>query len=84
MPATRTLPYDANKIRDLRVRAGLSIEQLADRIGCHRESLRNVETRRKNASELMLARIALNLGVELHEITLSETCESVGASRGAA
>lgn len=72
MPAMRTLPYDADKIRNLRERAGLSLAQLADRVGCHRQSLCNIELNHKNASVLMLARIANALGVDLEEITLTD------------
>lgn len=72
MPEMRTLPYDAKKIRDLRERAGLSRKQLAARTGHHPASLRNIEGNRKNASAVTLARIALALGVDLDDITLTE------------
>lgn len=72
MPEMRTLPYDANKIRDLRERAGLSLAQLSEKTGRHPESLRNIEKNRKNASRITLARIANALGVPLDEITLAD------------
>lgn len=84
MPPMRTLPYDAQKIRDLRIRAGLSIHQLADRIGCHHESLRNLERNRRNASDQMLGRIALSLGVDLEEIAPAEKPDEADSVRGAA
>ncbi|MGI5414296.1 helix-turn-helix domain-containing protein [Actinomadura luteofluorescens] len=72
MPEMRTLPYDADKIRDLRERAGLSLVQLSERTDRHPESLRNIERNRKNASRVTLARIANALGVDLDDITLTE------------
>jgi transcriptional regulator with XRE-family HTH domain len=72
MPRKRTLPYDADKIRDLREQAGLSLVQLGDRTGHHPESLRNIERRNKNASAVTLGRIAIALGVDLRDITLPE------------
>jgi transcriptional regulator with XRE-family HTH domain len=75
MPLMRTIPYDAEKIRDLRERAGLSREQLAERTGHHPASLRNIEGNRKNASAVALARIAIALGVDLDEITLTDDAD---------
>lgn len=72
MPGMRTLPYDAEKIRDLRERAGLSRKQLAELTGHHPASLKNIEGNRRNASLVTLARIANALGVDLDDITLTE------------
>lgn len=69
MPEMRTLPYNADKIRDLRERAGLSLTQLSERTGRHPESLRNIERNQKNASVVFLAQIANALGVDLDDIT---------------
>lgn len=77
MPEMRTLPYDADKIRDLRERAGLSLVQLGARTGHHPETLRNIERNRKNASVVTLARIANALDVDLDDITLQASSEAV-------
>jgi transcriptional regulator with XRE-family HTH domain len=79
MPLMRTIPYNAEKIRDLRERAGLSREQLAERTGHHPASLRNIEGNRKNASAVSLARIACALGVDLDDITLTDETDDVPA-----
>jgi transcriptional regulator with XRE-family HTH domain len=79
MPLMRTIPYNAEKIRDLRERAGLSREQLAERTGHHPASLRNIEGNRKNASAVSLARIAGALGVDLDDITLTEEADDAPA-----
>lgn len=79
MPEMRTLPYDADKIRDLRERAGLSLVQLGDRTGHHPESLRNIERRRRNASRITLARIAKALNVTLEDITLADDLDDTPA-----
>lgn len=70
MPEMQTLPYDADKIRDLRERAGLSLVELGARTQRHPASLRNIELNRKNASRVTLARIARALGVDLDDIVL--------------
>ncbi|OLT21661.1 hypothetical protein BJF79_15455 [Actinomadura sp. CNU-125] len=72
MPEMQTLPYDADKIRDLRERAGLSLIELGVRTDRHPESLRNIERNRKNASRLMLACIAKALGADLDDIVLED------------
>lgn len=79
MPLMRTIPYNAEKIRDLRERAGLSREQLAERTGHHPASLRNIEGNRKNASAVSLARIAGALGVDLDDITLTDETDDAPA-----
>lgn len=79
MPLMRTIPYNAEKIRDLRERAGLSREQLAERTGHHPASLRNIEGNRKNASAVSLARIAGALGVDLDDITLTDETDNAPA-----
>lgn len=79
MPLMRTIPYNAEKIRDLRERAGLSREQLAERTGHHPASLRNIEGNRKNASAVSLARIAVALGVDLDDITLTDDTDDAPA-----
>ncbi|MGV2384859.1 MAG UNVERIFIED_CONTAM: helix-turn-helix domain-containing protein [Thermobifida fusca] len=72
MPETRTVPYDGRKIRDLRERAGLTRVQLAERVGCHPGTLQNIEGNRRGASRVMVARIAIGLGVDLDVITRDE------------
>lgn len=71
MPETRTVPkegdnaYNGGKIRDLRQLAGLSVAELGGRIDRHPNSVRNIELNKKNASVVILARIADALGVDL-------------------
>ena len=73
MPDMRTLPYNADKIRDLRERSGLSLIELGARTDRHPESLRNIERNRKNASPVMLACIAKALGATLDDIVLKDS-----------
>jgi transcriptional regulator with XRE-family HTH domain len=52
---------DGDRIRQLRKDAGLSMPALAERVGMHPQSLRNIEEGRKPAGLGMLIRIAREL-----------------------
>lgn len=86
MPPTQTVPYDGKKIRNLRERKGLSIEELADAIGRHPESIRNLENQNKKASRVMLTWIAKALNATLDDLvpddaqTIVGTCQTRRAS----
>lgn len=73
MPPTQTVAYDGKKIRELRDRKGWSIEQLAEAIGRHPESIRNLENQNKKASRVMLVWIAKALDVELDDLAPEDT-----------
>jgi transcriptional regulator with XRE-family HTH domain len=76
MPPTRTVPYDGNKIRELRTRKGLSIDELAEAIGRHPESIRNLERGNKNASEVMLTWIAKAVDATLDDLAPDDDTDS--------
>lgn len=73
MPPTQTVAYDGKKIRNLRDRKGWSIEQLAEAIGRHPESIRNLENQNKKASRVMLTWITKALDADLDDIAPDET-----------
>jgi transcriptional regulator with XRE-family HTH domain len=77
MPPTQTVPYDGKKIRELRERKGLSIKELADAIGRHPESIRNLENPNKDkpASRVMLAWIAKALDADLDDFAPDELAD---------
>lgn len=68
MPPTQTVAYDGKKIRKLRDRKGWSIEELAEAVGRHPESIRNLENQNKKASRVMLVWITKALGADLNDI----------------
>ena len=77
MAVTATADHNGPAIRDFRTIRGLSCADLADMVGIHEQSLRNLElydtvTRPDNpkaCSEVVLERIATALGIRVASIT---------------
>jgi transcriptional regulator with XRE-family HTH domain len=57
-----------NEIRKRRLAMGLSQEQLAERVDCHRNYVGNVERGEQNVTVDMLARFAGALGTGMPEL----------------
>jgi transcriptional regulator with XRE-family HTH domain len=62
------LKTDGQKIRRLRVEHGLTVAQLADRLGVNQESVRRAE-RDGPLGEVTTSRIARVLGVKMRDIS---------------
>ena len=58
----------ARNLRRLRISAGLSQEELADRAGLHRTYISSVERAQRNVSLENLFKIAQGLGVNAQEL----------------
>lgn len=63
-------------IRALRVKEGLTVDELATAIGVTAPHIRNIEGERRSASEVHLARIAKALDVPLKAIKVRRTEEA--------
>lgn len=80
MPATDTVDHNGPAIRDFRRIRGLSCARLAEKVGVHEQTLRNIElydtiTRPDNpkgCSSQLLERIATALGVRVLSISRGE------------
>lgn len=57
------------RIRALRESAGLTVRDLAERVGIHPQSLRNIELGKRPASDATLEAIAHNMGASVTDIT---------------
>ena len=68
MPIVRMIQPNAEVIRTLRLRRGLSARALGEKIGRHEHTLYNIETQGRRASELLINQIANGLGVDVNEI----------------
>lgn len=68
MPQVHTVRQDGSRIREIRVRRGLTIPQLARKIGRWPQTLSNVELENRDVSLVMLNQIANALGVEPAEL----------------
>lgn len=75
MPPTKSTPQHGAAIRALRRKDGLSVEDLADRIGMHAQSLRNVELERRPISLEKLNLIARALCVDTAAIARQDVDE---------
>jgi len=79
MPVTQTVDHNGSAIRDFRTIRGMSCAELADKVGIHEQTLRNIELydsasrpdRPKGCSEVVLERIATALGVRAQSISRS-------------
>ncbi len=69
MPPTKTTLQHGPAVRALRLKDGLSVEELAARVDMHPQSLRNVELERRPVSHRKLNAIARALRVDLAAIT---------------
>jgi transcriptional regulator with XRE-family HTH domain len=63
MPETDLPRRIATRLRQLRKSAGLTRAHLAARVGCHRETIVNIESGRRLPSLRLLVRLARALGV---------------------
>jgi transcriptional regulator with XRE-family HTH domain len=73
MARTRTVTPDGERIRELRLEAGLTPEQLGSAIGRHPQTIRKLERGAiKNASEILIAQLAKALSVKRADITRHE------------
>ena len=68
MPTVRTVQPNAEAIRALRIRRGLSASALGKKISRHERTIYNIETQGRRASELLINQIANGLGVNVNEI----------------
>lgn len=69
MSTKQSYLQNGSAIRAIRQRTGVGQTVLAGRVGCHVQTLRNIEKDRKPASPELLSRIARELDVELAAIT---------------
>lgn len=74
MPQIETVRQDGAAIRRLRIRQGLTSEQLGRLIG-RRGSIRHVELGTRKVSAIFLNQIANALGVDPSEITKDDDAE---------
>ena len=73
MPQVSTVRVNGPALRDLRTRRGLSVSQLAKKIGRHQQSVRLLETSAGKTASLVFAyQLANALGVELDELALAD------------
>ena len=68
MPIVRMIQPNAEVIRALRLRRGLSANALGAKIGRHERTIYNIETQGRRASELLINQIANGLGVDVNEL----------------
>lgn len=67
--AIQTITIDlGNRIRDLRMKSGLSQEKFALKIGMDRTYYASVESEKRNISIINIQKIANGLGVSLSEL----------------
>lgn len=64
-----TVVMRGSTITSLRVRMGLDVSALAERAGCSRAHLSNIEAGRKQASPRVAKALAVALGVPMTTIT---------------
>ncbi|MEJ8555138.1 helix-turn-helix transcriptional regulator [Tepidibacter sp. Z1-5] len=63
-----------NKLKELRIKKGLTHESLAEIIGIKRSSYTNIELGKKNPSFLVASKIKKALGYEKDDIFLNVMC----------
>lgn len=66
LPPTR---QDGKAIRELRIRRGMYMKELAERVRCHPNHLQHIERQTRSASPVMMHRLADALGVEVSDIS---------------
>ncbi|MGS2645955.1 helix-turn-helix domain-containing protein [Streptosporangium sp. G12] len=69
MPPVTTIQQHGPAIRALRIKDGLSVEGLADMVGCVQSVISHIELEDKRPSEQMLNRIARALHVPVAAIS---------------
>lgn len=69
MAPIATVPQHGPAIRALRIKDGLSVNGLAELVGCAQSAISNIELERKQPSEQMLNRIARALHVPVAAIS---------------
>jgi len=73
MPLVSTVRIKGRELRDLRTRRGLTMVQLAAKVGRHPQSIRRLETGSgKLASEVFANQLANALGADLAEFTVTD------------
>lgn len=75
MPPVRTVRPNGPVIRELRLRRGLSVRQLAaitGPVGRHQQAIRHLENGTRLASEVMIHQIANALKVDVSELILPD------------
>lgn len=68
MVRSRILKTFGNKVREERLKQGLSQEELADRAGLHRTYVGMIERAEKNITLLNIEKIAKALEVEIEDL----------------
>ena len=82
MPQVSTIRINGRALRELREQRGLTVQQLARKIGRHRQSITRLEiSNGKPASRVFAYQLVNALETDLSEITLSEDdAEAHGAA----
>jgi len=80
MPPRRTAPLDGRKIRQRRESLGRSVADVARQVGCHEQSLRNVELNNKRCSIPLAHRIADALDTPLADLLSNQEDSLAGAA----
>lgn len=68
MARTRGIIPNGRKARRYRIEAGLTVVELAARIGCNRQTIYQLETNRRPTSEIFIVKLAMALGVKPPDI----------------
>jgi diguanylate cyclase (GGDEF)-like protein len=71
-PSDRFVHPDRQRVRQLREQRGLTQQELADRVGCHKKNIENIEAGKRVLPQT-LAEVAEALGVAPEEITACVT-----------
>lgn len=79
MPQTSTVRIKGRVLRDLRTRRGLTVRQLATKIGRHQQSVRVLETSAgKRASLVFANQLAIALGVDVGDFAIADDEQETG------
>lgn len=79
MPRPPGIRVDGPKIRRIRIRRGITVTDLASRIGRARGSIWNIEAQDAPVSEVFVNQLANALGVSVEDITKSGDGEETPA-----
>lgn len=77
----KVVRHNGVALRELREAKGLSLTELSECTGSHPQSLRNLELERRDASELLLTRIARALGIDIAAILRDPPPVELGTAR---
>ena len=79
MPPVETVRQDGPKIRELRIRAGVSLTDLGKQIHRHPKALGHLERETRRASRVMISQLANAFGVQPDELIRDDDEEPAAA-----